>query len=242
MIEGNIVFGPYVQKGIGEITITDKGIHFVGKASRVGAFRKDNVEIDATFDEITNIKIILGNFNFDCKGYNIIWGRYKEYKEAFDYVQSHGLTKEQLEEKKKHWEEHLNDEHIMRCKVCGHVFCYTNWDVESNHQLQMQIADKELSAARNTLFVSRVTGGAEYQQAEMMKARSKDFSHCPQCHSADLEEITKEEYAAKQAAPAPAAAAAVSPLDELKKLKELLDMGIVTQEEFDAKKKQILGL
>lgn len=31
-------------------------------------------------------------------------------------------------------------------------------------------------------------------------------------------------------------------VDELKKLKELLDSGIITQEEFDAKKKQILGL
>lgn len=30
--------------------------------------------------------------------------------------------------------------------------------------------------------------------------------------------------------------------DELKKLKELLDIGIITQEEFDAKKKQLLGL
>ena len=30
--------------------------------------------------------------------------------------------------------------------------------------------------------------------------------------------------------------------DELKKYKELLDNGIITQEEFDAKKKQILGL
>lgn len=30
--------------------------------------------------------------------------------------------------------------------------------------------------------------------------------------------------------------------DELKKFKELLDMGVITQEEFDAKKKQILGL
>ena len=34
----------------------------------------------------------------------------------------------------------------------------------------------------------------------------------------------------------------VSAMDELKKLKELLDLGIVTQEEFDAKKKQLLGL
>jgi len=33
-----------------------------------------------------------------------------------------------------------------------------------------------------------------------------------------------------------------SALDELKKLKELLDMGIISQEEFDAKKKQLLGL
>lgn len=30
--------------------------------------------------------------------------------------------------------------------------------------------------------------------------------------------------------------------DELKKFKDLLDMGAITQEEFDAKKKQLLGL
>lgn len=38
------------------------------------------------------------------------------------------------------------------------------------------------------------------------------------------------------------AAPAVSAADELKKFKELLDMGILTQEEFDAKKKELLGL
>ena len=38
------------------------------------------------------------------------------------------------------------------------------------------------------------------------------------------------------------AGTAVSAADELKKFKELLDMGIITQEEFDAKKKQLLGL
>ncbi len=34
----------------------------------------------------------------------------------------------------------------------------------------------------------------------------------------------------------------LSTADELKKFKELLDMGVITQEEFDAKKKQLLGL
>jgi predicted Zn-dependent peptidase len=38
-------------------------------------------------------------------------------------------------------------------------------------------------------------------------------------------------------APSPASAA-----DELRKFKELLDASIITQEEFDAKKKQLLGL
>ena len=33
-----------------------------------------------------------------------------------------------------------------------------------------------------------------------------------------------------------------SPAEQLKEFKELLDMGIITQEEFDAKKKQLLGL
>lgn len=33
-----------------------------------------------------------------------------------------------------------------------------------------------------------------------------------------------------------------SAADEIKKYKELLDMGVITQEEFDAKKKQLLGL
>ena len=35
---------------------------------------------------------------------------------------------------------------------------------------------------------------------------------------------------------------AISPAEELKKFKELLDMGVITQAEFDAKKKQLLGL
>lgn len=36
--------------------------------------------------------------------------------------------------------------------------------------------------------------------------------------------------------------AALSPADELKKFKELLDSGVISQEEFDQKKKQLLGV
>ena len=43
-------------------------------------------------------------------------------------------------------------------------------------------------------------------------------------------------------APASGVIQQLSPADELKKHKELLDMGVITQEEFDTKKKQLLGL
>ncbi len=40
----------------------------------------------------------------------------------------------------------------------------------------------------------------------------------------------------------PGQAATADPYEELKKLKELLDLGIVTEEEFNIKKKKLLGL
>lgn len=80
-----------------------------------------------------------------------------------------------------------------------------------------------------------------------------DYNRCPKCNSTNLIVLVDNEYAppeqSVQTAPAfqPQQTAAIpqqtySSMDELKKLKELLDMGIITQEEFDLKKKQLLGL
>lgn len=43
-------------------------------------------------------------------------------------------------------------------------------------------------------------------------------------------------------APHPVAAPASSVADEILKFKQLLDMGAITQEEFDKKKKELLGM
>ena len=51
-----------------------------------------------------------------------------------------------------------------------------------------------------------------------------------------------KEIESQQAVGAVTVQSALSPADELKKFKELLDIGVITQEEFDAKKKQLLGL
>ena len=44
------------------------------------------------------------------------------------------------------------------------------------------------------------------------------------------------------APPAEPAATGAGTANELKKFKDLLDSGVITQEEFDAKKKELLGL
>jgi hypothetical protein len=55
--------------------------------------------------------------------------------------------------------------------------------------------------------------------------------------------LTPEDEAALGAEPAPQATAAEpSYLEELEKLGQLRDQGIITEEEFQAKKKQLLGL
>lgn len=68
----------------------------------------------------------------------------------------------------------------------------------------------------------------------------RDFAGCMlrTCFPEVLERERTQRAASGAANTAPAASAA----DEIKKFKELLDAGAITQEEFDAKKKQLLGL
>ena len=59
------------------------------------------------------------------------------------------------------------------------------------------------------------------------------------------EEVRKlliERQEKQQQAQTPVTVARVSGAEELKQYKELLDSGVITQEEFEAKKKQLLGL
>ena len=84
------------------------------------------------------------------------------------------------------------------------------------------------------------------QQGQSLKDKIVDFSKCPDCGSADIREVSAEEYARLTAQATaqvlPQTVPVVSVADELKKFKELLDLDIITREEFDAKKKQLLGL
>lgn len=133
----------------------------------------------------------------------------------------------------------LHKEIRMQCNVCGHIFCYTKQDLKDNQH------NAAMSAISGIGSLAAAVGGTGLDMyvhstmAERNRAKVVDYSRCPSCHSADLRQLPDGETAHPAAKTESASA---SPIEQLKQYKELLDLGIITQEEFEAKKKQLLGL
>ena len=127
-----------------------------------------------------------------------------------------------------------------RCTVCGKIICYTLEDLENNRKLAKSGLLTSIGALGGALSGNYAAGATYNQTAEDQLSRMVDYDKCPSCGSKDLVDITDEDIARINAQQN--GAGVISSADELKKFKELLDMGVITQEEFDAKKKQLLGL
>lgn len=134
-------------------------------------------------------------------------------------------------------------EHRIRCNVCGHIYCYTNKDLSQNAQNAGLGALSALGSLASVLGGGTILHTHHLQgQADHYTDKIVDFKKCPKCNSTNITELTDEEFKKLSAKNTQESAPTISNADELKKFKELLDMGIITQEEFDAKKKQLLGL
>ena len=130
-----------------------------------------------------------------------------------------------------------DNEYRKKCNVCGHIFCYRDSDIYRNKQLAREAQTSANMAVLEALGGTRLASNQQSAAADRALNKIVDYSKCPKCNSADLSDATEEEI--RQAANGNTT---LSAADELKKYKELLDSGIITQEEFDAKKKQLLGL
>lgn len=89
------------------------------------------------------------------------------------------------------------------------------------------------------VIISYITKPTASTSKEYQKALGK-----AQQTVACLERILEMTRSQRETAFAPTATPApvADPIEQVKKLKELLDMGVLTQEEFDAKKRELLGL
>lgn len=160
-------------------------------------------------------------------------------KECLEKVNTQGLSLVYDEASQKVLIADIDDIEIRKkCNVCGNIFCYTPHDLAKNRDEAKKAIGHGLTtimtAGSTTSAVSNISG-------ENALNRIVDYNKCPKCGSLDLRTLTKEEYQ-KELQGSTAQSATISAADELKKFKELLDSGVITQDEFDAKKKQLLGL
>ena len=129
-------------------------------------------------------------------------------------------------------------EYRKKCNVCGHIFCYRDSDIYRNKKLAQEAKTNSTLAVLEALGGTRIASNQELAAADKALDKIIDYSKCPKCNSANLTDATEEDIKQAQTSNNPAATSA----DELKKYKDLLDSGVITQEELDAKKKQLLGL
>ena len=220
-----------------KVTVNDAGV----------MFETPTEVVEFPYGSITGkLKVgFLTNINLESNGITrtfVAYGQDKaRFKEAIAYADKMNRKAAPCEAKIRETVTIVNREHIKRCNVCGHVFCYTDNDVAENNKLAKRVEQNRKSAVMNAFVGTSIQSSLDTAEADRLAAQIRDFHKCPKCNAADLSDITKEEAAAASA-PAPAAAPAASAAAQLKEFKELLDMGIITQEEFDAKKKQLLGL
>lgn len=141
---------------------------------------------------------------------------------------------------KKESNELTNTERRKRCNVCGKIICYTLRDIEDNQRQAKNAAWSAVGGIAGGLSGHYAAGAISNQTATNQLNNITDYNKCPQCGSRDLIDITQEDQISANAQNN--VQSINSYADELKKFKELLDIGAITQEEFDAKKKQLLGL
>lgn len=127
-----------------------------------------------------------------------------------------------------------------RCKLCGKIFCYTLEDLEENQRRAKSAVWASIGGIAGALSGNHVAGATNNQSAEDQISRIINYDKCPSCGSRELVDLTDEDIVQINAQQN--CQTAFSSADELKKFKELFDMGVITQEEFDLKKKQLLGL
>lgn len=138
-------------------------------------------------------------------------------------------------------EKFTKGEYIMQCQTCGHIFRYTNADLERNKQITHEAFALQKEATIDSMIWNPLISSVEELRADNKFNDVVNYDRCAKCNSIKLKRISEEELKEIQEKQS-ATIQGVSSADELKKFKELLDSGIITQEEFDQKKKQLLGL
>ena len=129
-----------------------------------------------------------------------------------------------------------------RCNVCGNIFCFTPADLDRNARKESQAFMSALGSIGGALSGHYAASAIHESNSQNATDGIIDYNRCPKCGSTNLSIISDEDFIEEQSAAPQPSTPAISIADELKKFKELLDLGVITQEEFDNKKKELLNM
>lgn len=210
-----------------------KKVKFVNYSENMKIFRFfDNYEKNEIRDAVISCDYLVNKENIENEKKAIEF--FKDLVGEENFIVADLVAQKQSEEKQK------VDGYKKICNTCGNVFCYTYEDLKKNDELSKKALLAGLTQIGGALSGHYATGATAGQSADDNLARIVDYNKCPHCGSTDLRDATEEEL--QQFKNKNLGTPAVSAADELKKFKDLLDSGVITQEEFDQKKKQLLGL
>lgn len=248
-----------------EITVHEEGIAFEANKKPIGKYPIDNIvfakiedeciivygfkdaaDIDQKIDTLSNYVRDHGDdwtpghsFYHELNGFSIFlhYINQDDIDNVYQYIVEHSRHL-QLKESVDNLGTVLHSPHEIRkkCNVCGTIFCYTEQDLKDS------IGKAFSNLAGSIVQIGgAATGnmGAAIYGKQNASNKVIDYSRCPNCNSKDIvtyypeaeKEIDSTQNQQQQ-----------SSTDEILKFKNLLDIGAITQEEFDAKKQQLLGL
>ena len=129
-----------------------------------------------------------------------------------------------------------------QCNVCGHIICYTPADLVNNRLNKMNATASTIASVGGAMGGLYTASAVHQGNASQARKDIIDYSKCPQCGSKNLRVISQDELVGNTSPVHrnQAGSSSISAADELIKFKELFDMGVISQEEFNQKKQECL--
>lgn len=201
---------------------------------------KETVEIPLTSDGIFSIRSGLnisaklkvyadGITEVQCK-WNRLTGKY-----SLEVIRQSLKAYRAEEEAKRKAEAAKKKEYRMRCNVCGNVFCYTQKDLDENHTNMVLSGISAIGQISSAIGGSMLDMYVSKKAGDSISNKIKDYSKCPHCNSTSLTDISDEEFVQSTSENTKSD----NHVSANSELESLLFLGIITQEESVAIKKEL---
>lgn len=136
----------------------------------------------------------------------------------------------------------VNGQYVVHCKSCDKLSFYTKEDLDEQRRKAKSAMLDSIAGIGGAVGGQTIAGNQFLDRADRSLNSVRDFNICPHCGSRDIEYYNEKDYEDYTNRSSKGKVQEKDPIEEVKRFKELLDQGIITEEEFQKKKNELLGL